>query len=261
MCFSAFPCGSTALTSDTCCNQAEEEAATAGQLRELRSTVQESRQASEEHKTRGGALQALMAAKADALPGIEQRLGSLGTIDKQYDVAISTACAGTLDNIVVDTSETAQRCVGYLKKHNLGRATFIMLDKLDYLNLGPLETPEGAPRLFDLVKPKHDKYLPAFYLAMRDTLVAKDLEQATRLAYGSGKRFRVVTLQGQLIEASGTMSGGGHKVAKGGMTSSLADALPEKELRKMEGEVAALSDRLVSACVRACLLLQAAAAV
>ena len=84
---------------------------------------------------------------------------------------------------------------------------------------------------------------------MRDTLVAKDLEQATRLAYGSGKRYRVVTLQGQLIEASGTMSGGGNKVAKGGMTSSLADALPEKQLRKMEADVEGLGEREFHAVV------------
>lgn len=224
----------------------DEEQSTSAQLKELRSTVQESRAASDEQKRHGGALQALMSAKQDSLPGIEDRLGNLGTIDSKYDVAISTACSGTLGNIVVGDTDTAQRCVGYLKKHNLGRATFIMLDRLDYLvpQMAEIQTPEGAPRLFDLVKPKRKEYLPAFYLAMRNTLVAKDLEQATRLAYGAGQRFRVVTLQGQLIEASGTMSGGGNKVAKGGMTSSLADALPEKQLQKMEAEVSGLSERL-----------------
>ena len=57
---------------------------------------------------------------------------------------------------------------------------------------------------------KDKRFLPAFYLAVRDTLVAETLEQASRLAYGTTKRFRVVTLEGQLIEASGTMSGGAH---------------------------------------------------
>ena len=44
-----------------------------------------------------------------------------------------------------------------------------------------LPSPEDVPRLFDLVKPKEDKFLTAFYFALRDTLVAKDLDQATRI--------------------------------------------------------------------------------
>jgi len=62
--------------------------------------------------------------------------------------------------------------------------------------------PEGVPRLFDLVRVKDDNLLPVFYFALRDTLVANDLEQATRIAYGK-TRHRVVTLTGQLIETSG----------------------------------------------------------
>jgi len=63
-------------------------------------------------------------------------------------------------------------------------------------------SPEGVPRLFDLVKVKDDGFLPVFYFALRDTLVADNLEQATRIAYGK-TRHRVVTLAGQLIETSG----------------------------------------------------------
>ena len=55
--------------------------------------------------------------------------GDLGAIDDRYDVAISTAC-GPLDNIVVDTMETAQQCVAFLKSNKLGLATFIGMDKV-----------------------------------------------------------------------------------------------------------------------------------
>ena len=65
-----------------------------------------------------------------------------------------------------------------------------------------LYSPEGVPRLFDLVRVKDDCFRPVFYFALRDTLVADNLEQATRIAYGR-KRNRVVTLSGQLIETSG----------------------------------------------------------
>jgi len=63
-------------------------------------------------------------------------------------------------------------------------------------------SPEGVPRLFDLVKVKDACFLPVFYFALRDTLVADNLEQATRIAYGR-TRYRVVTVAGQLIETSG----------------------------------------------------------
>ena len=63
------------------------------------------------------------------------------------------------------------------------------------------DSPENVPRLFDLVR-CDDAVKPAFYFAVRDTLVAKDLEQATRIAYGK-TRFRVVTLSGELIDQSG----------------------------------------------------------
>ena len=58
------------------------------------------------------------------------------------------------------------------------------------------------PRLFDLVKVKDKAISPAFYFALRDTLVAKDLDQAMRIAYGK-TCYRVVTLAGQMIELSG----------------------------------------------------------
>ncbi|KAI9778170.1 MAG: hypothetical protein M1816_004254 [Peltula sp. TS41687] len=166
------------------------------------------------------------------IQGFYGRLGNLGTIDQQYDVAISTACP-SLDNIVVNTVEVGQQCIEYLRKNNLGRAKFILLDRLPQKDLSPISTPEGVPRLFDLVKPKDDKFPPAFYSVLQDTLVAKDLSQANRLAYGA-KRWRVVTLDGQLIDKSGTMSGGGTRVARGGMSSKLVAEVSKEQVSKLE---------------------------
>lgn len=67
-----------------------------------------------------------------------------------------------------------------------------------------IPTPENTPRLFDLVKVEDEKVRLAFYFALRDTLVANNLEEATRVAFQGEKRWRVVTLQGQIIEQSGT---------------------------------------------------------
>jgi len=161
--------------------------------------------------------------KQGRLPGFFGRLGDLGRIDDKYDVAISTACP-QLDNLVCDTVDTGQQCLAHLKKTNAGRAVIICLDALKTTPpaVAPA-TPEGAPRLVDLVTAKEPKFKAAFYHVLRDTLVAKDLTQANRIAFGdgSGKRWRVVTLDGKLIDSSGTMSGGGTRVARGLMSSKM----------------------------------------
>lgn len=70
-------------------------------------------------------------------------------------------------------------------------------------NMAPIRTPEDSPRLFDMVRVKDESVRPAFYFALRDTLVAQDMEQATRMAFQKDRRWRVVTLKGQIIEMAG----------------------------------------------------------
>uniref|UniRef100_A0A8D0PBW5 Structural maintenance of chromosomes protein n=1 Tax=Sus scrofa TaxID=9823 RepID=A0A8D0PBW5_PIG len=108
-----------------------------------------------------------------------------------------------------------------------------------------IQTPENTPRLFDLVKVKDEKIRQAFYFALRDTLVADNLDQATRVAYQKDRRWRVVTLQGQIIEQSGTMTGGGSKVMKGRMGSSVVVEISEEEVNKMESQLQRDSQKAV----------------
>ncbi|KAB8278451.1 RecF/RecN/SMC [Aspergillus minisclerotigenes] len=197
---------------------------------DVRAHVSSARQKADEARAslastqnRGSVLSGLMRLKESGrIEGFHGRLGNLGTIDEKYDVAISTACPA-LENMVVDTVE-----------NNLGRANFILLDRLPRRDMSSVFTPESVPRLFDLVKPKDPKFAPAFYSVMQNTLVAKDLEQANRIAYGA-RRWRVVTLDGQLIDTSGTMSGGGTRVARGAMSSKqVADTSKEQMERKFQ---------------------------
>lgn len=156
------------------------------------------------------------------LAGVRGRLGDLATIAPEYDVAISTAC-GMLDAIVVDSATGAQTCISFLRDMNLGRATFIALDQMGEWQekmAVKVNPPANSPRLFDLID--CDAALrPAFYLALRDTIVAPDLDQAVKVAYvGDRAMWRVVTLDGNLIETSGAMSGGGREMRQGGMKLS-----------------------------------------
>jgi structural maintenance of chromosome 4 len=139
------------------------------------------------------------------------RLGDLGAIDIKYDVAVSTAGGGSLDSIIVDTPSTGKQCIEFLRQHNIGRCNFIALDKTTRFQAAcdaRTNYPLGAPRLFDLIRVSDPSVRTAFYHVLGDTLVATDMEQAPKVAYGA-VRYRVVTLNGELIEKVGTMSGGG----------------------------------------------------
>lgn len=197
-------------------------------------------------------------ARSGRISGFHGRLGDLGVIDDKYDVAISTACPG-LDSMVVDTVETAQTCIDYLRKNKLGFANFICLNKLRKFDLSPISTP-GNPlsvkRLFDLIEPQSDIFRPAFYSKLYNTLVATNLQEAKSVAYGP-KRFKVVTIDGKVVDTSGTMSGGGHSMVRGGMQLKSNTVTNEyqysesdiqkmqEELRYMETEVALLQSEFL----------------
>lgn len=138
---------------------------------------------------------------------------------------------------MVDTVNTAQECIKYLKENDIGQATFIALEKQQRFAQQcqeKIRTPDNVHRLFDLIKVEDERVLPAFYYALQNTLVANDLEQATRIAYGA-QRNRVVTLKGELIEMSGTMSGGGRTVSRGRMGQKVVSSEPkEKDVAQLQ---------------------------
>ncbi|CAB9521168.1 Structural maintenance of chromosomes protein 4 (Fragment) [Seminavis robusta] len=189
-----------------------------------------------------------------AKAGVLGRLGDLCTIPAKYDVAVSTA-VGFLDHIVVQTTAGAQRCVEYLRKYKLGRANFIALDKMKKgAHDVQVQTPEDAPRLFDLIAPGNFAVVPALFLAVQNTLVAPDLDAGSRWAFESGKRWRVVTLDGKLIGADGTMAGGGNRVARGRMR--LANGGKQVNINPMDQASAEECKRLEQEAAQALELVQ-----
>ena len=94
-------------------------------------------------------------------------------------------------------------------------------------------TPANSLRLFDLVKSSSDKFLNAFYFALKDNLVCETIDTAQHTCFNLNKRYRVVTLGGELYEPSGSISGGGQP-KRGGMSSRLVEEFSEAQI----GEVA-----------------------
>nr|XP_039260655.1 structural maintenance of chromosomes protein 4-like [Styela clava] len=218
-------------------------------LQAARGHLADAEHSSKSAKSQGKVTDFLMQLKTSGkLPGIYGRLGNLGAIDEKYDVAISSCCPA-LENILVDNIETAQKCVQALKVNNVGQATFIALDKMDRHRSQVQNKPRSAlPRLVDLIRVSDEKFKVAFYHALRDTLVASDLSEATKVAYGKDRRWRVVTIKGEIIDTSGTMTGGGNRVVKGRMGSKCVaqEAVPLEQLRRMQSEAEAMETKLRS---------------
>ena len=87
---------------------------------------------------------------------------------QKYDVAVSTLGGGSLETIIVDSTETAKECINYIKKHNIGRGNFYALEKAEAYQQSlrrQFRAPENAPRMVDLINlpEESEKFRLAFY--------------------------------------------------------------------------------------------------
>ena len=140
------------------------------------------------------------------LKGIHGTIAELARVDEKYETALNIAAGGRMQSIVVDDDEVASNAIQFLKKGNLGRATFLPLSKMrEYRPKGRSlmivkETLGFAIDLIDF----DESYRSAFSYVFGDTLVVDTLTKARKLMGG----VRLVTLEGELIESSGAMVGG-----------------------------------------------------
>ena len=87
-----------------------------------------------------------------------------------------------------------------------------------------------------MIQPSQEKFKDAFFFALKNTLVCQEINSATHTAYNLERRHRVVTLQGELIELSGTIAGGG-RPRSGGMSSKLVEEFSEGQIQECDDEL------------------------
>ncbi|MFC7166604.1 chromosome segregation protein SMC [Halospeciosus flavus] len=136
--------------------------------------------------------------------GVHGTVAQLGGVDGRYATAAETAAGGRLAHVVVDDDGVGQECIEYLKSRNAGRATFLPITKMQNRSLP--RTPD-VPGVVDFAYNLVDfdeQYAPIFSYVLGDTLVVEDMETARDLMGD----FRLVTLDGELVEKSGAMTGG-----------------------------------------------------
>ena len=148
----------------------------------------------------------MRAAAGRRLRGIIGPVAGILTVEKGYEVAIETALGFALQNIVVEDQGCARAAIGFLKDERAGRATFLPLDTVQGSRFtGRLTgTAEVAA---DLVKcdPRYQHIIDNL---LGRIIVVEDLSEASTVAKNLGYRNRIVTLDGQVINAGGSFTGG-----------------------------------------------------
>jgi chromosome segregation protein len=149
----------------------------------------------------GKAVETILAAD---VPGVHGTIGQLGRVDDRYVTALEIAIGGRLGHIVVEDDEVAQKCIEILKQTKSGRATFVPLNKIQTQPPGLLPNRPGvidfAYNLIDF----NAKFARAFQYACGQTIVVDGMDTARKLM----NTARMVTLEGELLEKYGTISGG-----------------------------------------------------
>ncbi|MHC1570781.1 MAG: chromosome segregation protein SMC, partial [Methermicoccaceae archaeon] len=146
----------------------------------------------------------LKASERGELAGIYGTIAQLGKVDQRYALALEIAAGGRLQSIVVDTDADAAECIEYLKQGRLGRATFLPINRMERGKRLVAQKGDGVVDFAINLVEFDPKLAPAFWYVFRDTLVVDDLSTARRLMGA----HRIVTLDGQLVERSGAMTGG-----------------------------------------------------
>ena len=152
----------------------------------------------------------LKQAKSGAIQGIRGSVSDLLTVRSDYALAIETVLGASIQNVVVEDEEAAKRAIGVLKRENAGRATLLPLTTVrgTPLDRRALEKEPAFVGLgCDLVE-YQPEYQGIVYSLLGRIAVVEDLDSATEIARKNGFRFRIVTLDGQLINAGGSFTGG-----------------------------------------------------
>ena len=149
----------------------------------------------------------MKAAEARRLRGITGPVSTILTVRPGYEAAIETALGFALQNIVVENETAAKAAMAYLKETKGGRATFLPLDTVRPASFDARTLPEDAVCASGLVQ-ADAKYANIVSNLLGRIVVVDDINTASRVARALGYRNRVVTRDGQVINAGGSFTGG-----------------------------------------------------
>lgn len=179
------------------------------------------------------------------LQGIHGALSQLISVENDYACAIETALGAAIQNIVTENEGDAKRAMYMLRDQNAGRATFLPLSSIRPRNLQErgLEDAFGYVDIASNLVATDDKYKDIISSLLGRTVVVEDIDCAISISKKYSHRFKIVTLDGQVINAGGSMTGGSRVQSSGFLSRSNEINALKKEIKKQEAELAELADK------------------
>ena len=174
----------------------------------------------------------MQAAEKNALRGVHGPVANLMTTDKRYAVAIEIALGAGMQNVVVDREEDAKSAINFLKQRDGGRATFLPLTAIrgDVLREAGVEREYGYVGVASQLVQFDQRYTEIFNNLLGRTVVVEDMDCGIAIARKYSNRFRIVTLDGQVLNRGGSMTGG--SVSRSAGILSRANELKELTARR-----------------------------
>ena len=187
------------------------------------------------------AVKVVMQARS-SLRGIHGPVANLMKTDSKYSLAIEIALGAGLQNIVVDREEDAKSAINFLKQRDGGRATFLPLTAIrgDELRENGVENEFGFVGVASRLVSFESKYQNIFHSLLGRTVVVEDLDCGIAMARKYKNAFRIVTLDGQVINRGGSMTGGSTSRSAGVLSRAA-------ELEKLNGRAGAMHEKLAAA--------------
>ncbi|MED3561376.1 chromosome segregation protein SMC, partial [Bacillus xiapuensis] len=191
------------------------------------------------------------------LTGIEGAVAELVSVPKQYETALETALGGALQHIVVDTEQNARAAIQFLKQNSFGRATFLPLSVIKGRPLSSSQLSSiGNHSSFigtavSLVQ-FEQKYTEVMNNLLGNVVITKDLKGANELAKILQYRCRLVTIDGDIVNPGGSMTGGALKQKNSSLLSRKGElealkeklAIMEEKTNTLEKAVKALKEEV-----------------
>jgi chromosome segregation protein len=193
------------------------------------------------------------AAKEGKLKGVYAPISRLISVEAKYSLAIETALGQNMQNIVVENEQTAKDAIALLKNANAGRATFYPLTSVRGNRLAKADyaSYKGFIGIGSELVSCESKFASVLDSLLGRTLIFSDLDCATAMAKATGFKVRTVTLDGQIINAGGSFTGGSAKQNTGLLTrSSELDQLQaqikegQKKIEEGQKKLQVLSEKM-----------------
>ena len=184
----------------------------------------------------------MQAAEKNALRGVHGPVANLMTTDKRYAVAIEIALGAGMQNVVVDREEDAKSAINFLKQRDGGRATFLPLTAIrgDVLREAGVEREYGYVGVASQLVQFDKRYAEIFNNLLGRTVVVEDMDCGIAIARKYSNRFRIVTLDGQVLNRGGSMTGGSVSRSAGILSRA-------NELKELTAQREALTEKLDAA--------------